>query len=161
MGKSAVGASLSLIDPSEDKSHNKIVQALNVPFQKVPIDGRLLTSSQERVNLASKVVLAGEKMNKKQSSNAWFLEKASQADLELDDDLLEDDRHLSAVERVQQREATRAKQRLTQLLAQPMKTQRFGKFMSTNSATTLTGVPVALPTEPRSSQVPKMKRPRL
>jgi hypothetical protein len=134
MGAGAVGASLSLIAPAEDKAHSKIIQALDVPFHKVLMDGRLLTSSQERVNLACKVVVAEEKMKRMQSQNAWFLEKAKEADLELDDDILEDDQNLSAVEQGELREAARARERLAHLLAQPMTTQRFGKFMSTNSA---------------------------
>ena len=134
MGAGAIGASLSLIAPAEDKAHSKIVQALDVPFHKVLMDGRLLTSSQERVNLACKVVMAGEKMKRMQSQNAWFLEKAKEADLELDDDLLQDNQDLSAVEQGELREAARARDRLAHLLAQPMTTQRFGKFMSTNSA---------------------------
>lgn len=134
IGVGAVGTSLSLIAPAEDKAHSKISQALEVPFHKVVMDGRFLTSSQERVNLACKVVLAGEKVRKIQSQNAWFLEKAKEADMELDDDLLEDDQDMNAVDKGERKEAVRARERLTELLAQPMTTQRFGKFLSTNSA---------------------------
>lgn len=133
MGDGAVGASLSLIAPAEDKSHSKIVQALEVKFSKILLDGRLLTSAQERVNLASKVVIAAEKSHKMQSSNQWFLEKAEEAELELDDDLLEGN-DISDVERSELREAHKAKSRLSLLLKQPLQTQKFGKFLSTNSA---------------------------
>jgi hypothetical protein len=158
MGKGAVGASLSLIAPAEDKAHSKITQALEIPFHKVLMDGRLLTSSQERVNLACKVVSAGEKMKKMQSQNAWFLEKAKEADMELDDDLLEDDQNLTAVEQGDLREAARARERLAQLLAQPMTTQRFGKFLSTNSAAMQKEIaPLLVPT-PASTTSPKPRQ---
>ncbi len=134
MGLGAVGASLSLIAPAEDKSHAKIVQAVEANFSKILLDGRLLTSAQERVNLASKIVIAAEKSHKMQSHNQWFLDKAKEAEIELDDNLLEDDNDYSQTERSELREAQEAKSRLSQLLAEPMKTQRFGKFLSTNSA---------------------------
>ena len=134
MGEGAVGSSLSLISPAEDKAHAKIVDALSVSFSKVLLDGRLLTAAQERANLASKVFQASEIEQKSQSSNRWFLEKAKEADLLLDDDLVEDDSNRSEKEQNQLREAKRAKQKLEMLLAQPMKTQRFGKFLSTNQA---------------------------
>jgi hypothetical protein len=134
MGKGAVGVSLSLIAPAEDKAHSKILQALQVNFSKILLDGRLLSSAQERVNLASKVVVAADKEHKIQSHNQWFREKAEEAELELDEDMLEDDHDLPEVEESERREAQKARTRLVQLLAEPMTTQRFGKFLSTNSA---------------------------
>jgi hypothetical protein len=160
MGKGAVGASLSLIAPAEDKAHSKIAEALEIPFQKVLMDGRLLTSSQERVNLACKVVSADEKMKKMHSQNAWFLEKAKEADMELDDDLLEDDQNLTAVEQSDLRDAVRARERLAQLLAQPMTTQRFGKFLSTNSAALQKEIaPLLVPTPASTTSLkPRQKK---
>lgn len=134
MGEDAVGTSLSLIAPAEDKAHSKILEALQVNFFKILLDGRLLSAAQERVNLASKVVVAAEKEHKIQSHNQWFREKAKEAELELDDEMLEDDKDLPDAEQSERREAQLARTRLTQLLAQPMKTQKFGKFLSTNSA---------------------------
>ena len=93
-----------------------------------------MAGAQERVNLATKVVIAAEKLKTMQSRNLWFLEKAKEADLELDDDLLEDDDNIAERERNELREAKEARLRLTKLLQEPLKTQKFGKFLSTNSA---------------------------
>jgi hypothetical protein len=76
---------LSLISPAEDKARAKIAEAVQVSFAKVMLDGRLLTSTQERTNLASRIVAAADVEQKSQSSNRWFLEKAKEAELELDD----------------------------------------------------------------------------
>jgi len=134
MGLGAKGVSLSLIAPAEEKSHGKIVRALQgAKFSKILLDGRLLSSAQERVNLASKVVVAAQKEHQIQSQNQWFLEKAKEADLELDEDLLEED-SANAADRNDIRQAQAARVRLAQLLTEPMTTQRFGKFLSTHSA---------------------------
>ena len=135
-----MGSSLSLISPAEDKAHSKIVQSLGVTFYKILLDGRLLTSSQERTNLASKIIAAEEMQQKANSSNKWFLEKAKEAELELDDDLMEDEINRPEKEQQQLLEAKRARVRLTQLLNEPMKKQKFGKFLSTNSEATQNGL---------------------
>ena len=164
MGEKAVGSSLSLVAPAEDKAHTKITQALQGSFLKVLLDGRLLAGAQERVNLACKVVIAAEKLKTMQSHNQWFLEKAKEADLELDDDLLEDDDNLAERERNDIREAKEARIRLAKLLLEPLKTQRFGKFLSTNSAAMLDEIkplPVASVAATSRNQLtgrPKKKR---
>ena len=134
MGEGAVGSSLSLIAPAEDKAHSKIVASLSVPFSKVLLDGRLLTSSQERVALASKIYTVGEMEQKTNSHNRWFHEMAKEADLELDDGMLDEADDRSEKEQMQVLEAKRARVQLARLLKEPMKTQKFGKFLSTNSA---------------------------
>ena len=111
----AVGTSLSLISPAEDKSHSKIVEALKVKFNKVLMDGRLMSSAQERTSLATKIVIAGEIDQKTNSQNKWFLDAAKEADLELDDDLLEDESNRSEKDQLQLKEAKKAKLRLEKL----------------------------------------------
>ncbi|KAG7355059.1 DEAD/DEAH box helicase domain protein [Nitzschia inconspicua] len=133
MGEGAIGSSISLVAPAEDKAHRKIVESLGVTFNKILLDGRLLAASQERTNLASKIISADEMQQKANSHNRWFLEKAKEADLDLDEGLLEGDNNRSEQERQQLLEAKRARVRLSQLLAEPMKKQKFGKFLSTNS----------------------------
>lgn len=135
VGDEAVGCSLSLISSAEDRAHAKIAQALSVPFTIVSwLDGRLLTSAQERVNLASKIVTANEIEQKSNSHNRWFLEKAKEADLEVDDEMLENEDNRSEREKQQLREAKKAKTKLSLLLSEPIRMQRFGKFLSTNSS---------------------------
>lgn len=134
IGEGATGTSLSLVSPAEDKSHSKIVEALKVSFVKVMLDGRLMTDAQERTNLASKIFMASELEQKMNSQNRWFLDAAKEADLDLDDDLVEDESNMSRKDQMLVKEAERAKVLLQSLLSEPMKTQRFGKFLSTNSA---------------------------
>jgi ATP-dependent RNA helicase DDX24/MAK5 len=130
-----VGSSLSLIAPAEDKAHSKIAECLCVAFHKVLLDGRLLSSSQERTNLASKIIFAEEMKHKSISHNRWFTQNAEKAEIDLDDDLLEDENNRSEHEHLQILEAKKARVRLSQLLTEPMKKQKFGKFLSTNSET--------------------------
>jgi hypothetical protein len=134
MGEGAVGSSLSLIAPAEDKAHSKIAASLSIPFDKVLLDGRLLDSSQERVSLASKIYAVGEMQQKTNSHNRWFLEMAKEADVDLDDGMMEDESDRPEKEQQQILEAKRARAKLSRLLQEPMKTQKFGKFLSTNSA---------------------------
>jgi len=134
MGDGAIGLSLSLISPAEDKAHSKIAGAISVPFEKVLLDGRLLSSSQERVSLASKIYIVNEMEQKTKSNNRWFIEKAKEVDIDLDDDLMEDESNRSEKEQLQIFEAKKARVRLWKLLKEPLTTQKFGKFLSTNSA---------------------------
>ena len=99
-----------------------------------------MTASQERTNLATKIITAEEMQNKTNSSNQWVLEKAKEAELELDDDLVEDDSNRLEKEKQQLSEAKKAKVRLAQLLAEPMKKQKFGKFLSTKSEAAQNGL---------------------
>ena len=140
IGAGAVGSSVSLISPAEDKAHSKIVQSLGVTFHKILLDGRLLASSQERTNLASKILAADEMKRQTDSSNNWFLEKAKEAELELDDDLMEKESNRPEKEQQQLLEAKRARVKLSQLLNEPMKKQKFGKFLSTNSEAVQNGL---------------------
>ena len=135
MGDGAVGCSLSLVAPAEDKMYARIIERLETKFESVNLDSRLLRAAQERVNLACRVVEAEEVERKSQRSNQWFKEKADEAGLKMDDDLLEeglaggDERDRSKL-----RQAVSARAQLRSLLAEPMQAQRYGKFLSTNSA---------------------------
>jgi ATP-dependent RNA helicase DDX24/MAK5 len=153
MGEGAVGCSLSLVASGEDKFHAKIVNALKVSFTEVVMDGRLLSGAQERVNLACKVASAEDTERKTQRDNQWFKDQAAEAGLEVDDDML-DNGLAGGDSRDQARlnEARLARERLRHLLAQPIQTQRFGKFLSTNSAATQRVVPepVIMPRAPGS-----------
>lgn len=139
MGKGAVGSSLSLISPGEDKFHDNVCVALNSKhlFERVQMDGRLLGAAQERANLAAKIVTCDAVEQRANKSNQWFQRAAQDAGLELDDDeLLWQEGLAGGDARDQQKlvEAKAARARLRQLLAEPMQTQRYGKFLSNNSA---------------------------
>lgn len=106
------------------------------------MDGRLLAAAQERVNLATKVAEAEDVERKATRDNQWLRELATEADIDFDVDDDNDMLDKGALsksgdhkrDRARQSEAGSAKQRLRVLLTQPMQTQRFGKFLSTNSA---------------------------
>jgi hypothetical protein len=135
IGDGAVGCSLSLVSSAEDKSHSQVARELMVKFERVALDGRLLSGSQERVSLATKVVEAEKKQIKSLRDNSWFREKADEIGVELDEDLLDDGlAGGDARDKDQLRQAHSAKLRLQKLLDLPLQTQRFGKFLATNSA---------------------------
>ena len=126
---------MSLVAAGEDKSHSQVIAKLKAQFENVVLDGRLLSGAQERVNLATKVVEAERIQSKSQRENAWFRDKADEIGVELDDDMVDDGlAGGDERDRNQLREAKRAKSRLQMLLKQPLQTQRYGKFLSTNSA---------------------------
>jgi hypothetical protein len=143
MGDKAVGSSVSLVSSAEERQQKAITDELGKHlFSSVQLDGRLLAEAQERVNLASKIVTCDEVESRSERSNRWFKDAAVEADLELDDDVL-DEGLAGGNLRDQQRlrEATKARSILRSLLAQPMVTQRFGKFLSSNSAAANPPVP--------------------
>jgi hypothetical protein len=114
--------------------HNSIVAALGVRFEDVLMDGRLLKEAQERTNLATKVVLANDLERKNKERSQWFQKQADEAGLEMDEDILQEGEITDRRDQNLLREAKSARRRLAALLAQPMTTQRYGKFLSTNSA---------------------------
>jgi hypothetical protein len=129
------------VAPTDDKNYSRIVQALKAKIHTVHLDGRLLRAAQARVNLASKVVSAEGEECKVQREKKWFHEQADEAGLELDESLVETG---DSSNRQRQGEARRARAELAQMLSQPMQTQRYGKFLSTNSSRATTAVPATL-----------------
>lgn len=159
MGVGAVGSSLSLVAPGEDKAQDRICKALGSKrlFQGVPLDGRLLSEAQARVNLASKIVECEDLESRTRKQNQWFQKLADEAGLEVDDGLIEDG--LAGGDKREQQQlqtALQARSQLRILLAQPMTTQRFGKFLSCNSAAL--DLPISPHVVPLSSQNKKRKR---
>jgi len=137
MGEKAVGSSLSLVSAAEERAQENICEALGSKrlFENGSIDGRLLTLAQERVSLASKIVTCDSEETKTQKQNKWYEQAAEEAGLDLDEDLLEDGL-AGGDERERQKlhQAKAARAQLRAMLAVPMQTQRFGKFLSVNSA---------------------------
>jgi hypothetical protein len=159
MGVEAVGTSISLIAPGEDKAQSRICEALGSKrlFKVMPLDGRLLSEAQVRANLASKIVECDNLESKTQKQNQWFQRAADEVGLEVDDGLIEEG--LAGGDRREQQQLQTAKQARSQLrllLAQPMTTQRYGKFLSSNSAAM--GLAVAPHVVPLDSQLKKRKR---
>mmetsp|Transcript_10147 Transcript_10147/g.15202 ORF Transcript_10147/g.15202 Transcript_10147/m.15202 type:complete len:949 (+) Transcript_10147:121-2967(+) len=133
VGKSAVGWSVSLISAREEKNHQRICQRISGKkhFDTAPMDGRLMSAAQERVNLASKIVACTDSESKTKKSNQWFIDAAKDADLDLDEHML--DVGLAGgnnKERQSLLEAKQARQQLQILLSRPMRKQSYGKFLS-------------------------------
>jgi len=124
------------------------------------MDGRLLAAAQGRVNLATKVATSEDAERKAARDNQWFREQAEEAGLEVDDDMLDDAGVTGDVkrDRARQSEAASARERLRALLAQPLQTQRFGKFLSTNSAATQRVVPEPVIVAPSKKSKKKARK---
>jgi hypothetical protein len=136
MGEGSSGYSVSLVASGEDKTHARIIEALQTRFEPVHLDSRLMAAAQERVNLASKIVAESEVEQRRQRSNQWYQDQAAATGLEIDDDMIEDAADGDIREQSRSREAKAAKTRLHALLSQPMVAQRYGKFLSTSMAVT-------------------------
>ncbi|KAL7521101.1 hypothetical protein ACHAWX_005793 [Stephanocyclus meneghinianus] len=135
VGDKAVGVSISLVAPAEEKEHRKICEAVKGAGERsletVHIDGRLLSEAQARVSLATKIVTCNDVESQASKKNKWLQDTAHQAGLEVDEDMFENGL-LDGDQRDRQRfiESKRAKAELLQLLQTPMRTQHFGKFLS-------------------------------
>jgi len=135
IGCAAVGISVSLVDPSEEKDHKKICETLQGQgrrhFQQSLLDGQLLTSAQTRVALATVIVDCELSQSKSTKSNSWLRQAAAEADLDIDEDLLDNGLENGSLrDQHRLKDATKAKVELKKLLASPMKKQHFGKFLS-------------------------------
>ncbi len=135
VGEKAVGTSISLVAPAEEKEHQKICESVqgsgSKRFEQAHIDGRLLSEAQERVSLATKIVSCNDVESQASKKNKWLMDAANDAGLDVDESMLESGL-LDGDKRDRQRfiEAKRAKGQLKQLLSQPMRKQHFGKFLS-------------------------------
>jgi len=135
VGDKAVGTSISLVAPAEEKEHRKIVEAVRgggtKSLEEVHIDGRLMNEATTRVALATKIVSCNDTETQASRRNKWLEDAAKDAELDVDEDMLEGSL-LDGDQRERQRflEAKRAKAELRQLLAKPMRKQHFGKFLS-------------------------------
>eukprot|EP00804_Cyclotella_cryptica_P004014 CCRYP_013914-RB/>CCRYP_013914-RB protein AED:0.12 eAED:0.12 QI:83/0.83/0.85/1/0.83/0.71/7/958/1037 len=135
VGDKAVGVSISLVAPAEEKEHRKICEAVRGAGERsletINIDARLLSEAQARVSLATKIVICNDVESQASKKNKWLQDTAHQAGLEVDEDMLESGLQ-DGDQRDRQRfiESKRAKAELQQLLQTPMRTQHFGKFLS-------------------------------
>lgn len=117
VGKQAVGSSLTLVAPKEDKAHGKVAGALDSVFSLVQLDGRILRMAQERVNLATKVTAVESAERKSKQSDQWFRSQAAQADIELEDDVLEgSENSRDERDRVRVQQGKAAKAQLSRML---------------------------------------------
>ena len=135
VGDKAVGVSISLVAPAEEKEHRKICEAVRGvgqgSLETTHIDARLLSEAQARVALANKIFTCNDVESQTSKKNKWLQDTAHEAGLEVDEDMLENSL-LDGDKRDRQKflESKRAKNELHRLLQVPMRTQRCGKFLS-------------------------------
>ncbi|KAL7505460.1 hypothetical protein ACHAXN_002943 [Cyclotella atomus] len=135
VGDKAVGVSISLVAPAEEKEHRKICEAVKGSGQgnleTTDIDARLLSEAQARVALANKIFTCNDAQSQAIKKNKWLNDTAHEAGLDVDEDMLESSMlDGDQQDRARFLESKRAKVKLRLLLQTPMRTQRFGKYLS-------------------------------
>jgi len=140
------GLSFSLVAPRDEKMHAEVCRALlspppedeeeeeegqeqqelqqQVSMTTFPVDLQELNAVRERVHLAGKIVGYEQEAGRQQASQSWFLKRAREADLELDEDLLEETEAGTEKERQKARQMGMDRQRLNELLSAPLVQQR-------------------------------------
>lgn len=156
VGDSAVGCSVSLVSSAEDKFYKALTKKTGICLETLNLDSRILAVAQERVNLASKIADATDEDRKRHRDNQWFIDNAAEAGLEIDDDMLDDGEQMDKRKQAKRSGMAVAKQQLRTMLSEPMRVQRYGKFLSTNMSATQSTVPEATPLPP----LPKSKKRR-
>jgi ATP-dependent RNA helicase DDX24/MAK5 len=82
------GISVMLCSPDQMSIYKKICFTLNKPrgIPTFPIDRSLMTSINQRLNLAKKIDEVQHKMKKEENEKSWFAKAAEEADIEIDED---------------------------------------------------------------------------
>jgi hypothetical protein len=158
VGDLAVGCSVSLISSAEDKFYKALTKKTGICLDKLNLDSRILAVAQERVNLASKIAGVADEDRKRHRDNQWFIDHAAEAGLEIDDDLLDNGEQMDKRQQAKRSGMDTAKQQLRTMLSEPMRVQRFGKFLSTNLSATQSTVPEATPLPPQPMTKKRRKR---
>ncbi len=133
------GLSFSLVSPRDERTHADVGRLLeashgdgdgggeskNKGMAQFPVDLQELNAVRERVGLAGRIVGFEQEEGRKQAGQAWFLKSARDADLELDEELLEEVAGRgSEKERQRALQVARDRERLAELLRQPLVQER-------------------------------------
>ncbi|XP_028398724.1 ATP-dependent RNA helicase DDX24-like [Dendronephthya gigantea] len=124
------GLSLLLIGPDDLRSYEKIWKGLKKDNEPpdFPVDIEYLNEIRKRVSLARTIDKEEHQFRKKKWSNDWFLNNAKEAELEIDEDLLEDLGD-SREQRVMKERLSGKKAELNALLDIPLASSGFvGKY---------------------------------
>lgn len=121
------GLSISLVGPVDAKYHAQICKVLHRPtgLSDFPFDHRFLPAVDERVRLAKSINEEENANGKVKSEETWFSQMAAAADLDMDDNLMQelkfknDNKVGSGKKGAQSIEAQRAQ--LNRLLADPLR----------------------------------------
>ena len=93
-----------------------------------------MVEARKRVSLASKIFKSESIEEKSKQNNNWFTKAAEEAGLDLDENLLDEGQAGGDLrDQQKKKEAAKAKEELKKLLKQPMRAQKFGKFLSSKA----------------------------
>lgn len=86
------GLSISLVGPADAKYHAQICKVLHRPtgLSDFPFDHRFLPAVDERVRLAKSICDEENESGKVKSEETWFSQMAAAADLDMDDNLMQE-----------------------------------------------------------------------
>lgn len=86
------GLSISLVGPADAKYHAQICKVLQRPtgLSDFPLDHRFMAAVDERVRLAKAISEQESASGKVKSEETWFSQMAAAADLDLDDNLVQE-----------------------------------------------------------------------
>lgn len=120
------GLSISLVGPADAKYHAQICKVLHRPtgLSDFPFDHRFLPAVDERVRLAKSINEEENANGKVKSEETWFSQMAAAADLDMDDNLVQElkfknENKAGGKKGAQSIEAQRAQ--LGRLLAEPVR----------------------------------------
>uniref|UniRef100_K3WZ51 ATP-dependent RNA helicase n=1 Tax=Globisporangium ultimum (strain ATCC 200006 / CBS 805.95 / DAOM BR144) TaxID=431595 RepID=K3WZ51_GLOUD len=120
------GLSISLVGPADAKYHAQICKMLQRPtgLSDFPFDHRYLPAVDERVRLAKSINEEENATGKVKSEETWFSQMAAAADLDMDDNLMQElkskkDNKKGGKKGAESIEAQRAM--LSRLLAEPLR----------------------------------------
>ena len=120
------GLSLMLIEPGETSLYRQLCTTLNKQKADLPdydIDMKTLTAVKQRVNLAKEIESMEHRMKRTRSEESWIKKMADEAELVIDDDLLdEDDAGVARFEQAQLVNQLKGKRKeLERLILRPLK----------------------------------------
>ncbi|TYZ51039.1 hypothetical protein PybrP1_000925 [[Pythium] brassicae (nom. inval.)] len=121
------GLSISLVGPADAKYHAQICKVLQRPtgLSDFPFDHRFAAPVDERVRLAKAISEQESATGKVKSEETWFSQMAAAADLDLDDNLVQELKAKSAGSKKAGKNGTLSveaqRAQLSQLLAEPLR----------------------------------------
>jgi len=124
----ASGTSISLVAPEDNLHHGHICTALGIQGENpkmtlLPIDSATVPLLTERIKLAKKIFTQSFVASQKTKESSWLQQNASQADLELDDYMVEEEgtrEEQQSASKMSKKALDKAKAELQRLLDTPI-----------------------------------------
>lgn len=123
------GLSLMFVSPEESNSYKKICRLSNKPegLPFFPINNGVMNEVKNRVRLARELDIMVHRQKKIRVKNDWFTKMAEEADMDVDDDLITEDKGAKEKQHV----IKMKRQQLDQLLKRPVFPKGFsGNFIT-------------------------------